>query len=542
MNNNVLLEVKNLSIHFPSPKGTVRAVDDVSWTVSRGETLAILGESGSGKSVSASAVLDLIDVPPAKIAGGEILYGGRDLLQIPRRERLKINGRRISMIFQDPLAALNPVYPVGWQIAETMRVHGVDKVKAHTRVIELMERVGIPEPERRIRDYPHQFSGGQRQRIMIASAIALRPDLLIADEPTSALDVTVQAQVLALLKELQKETGMGMVLITHDLTVVEHVADRVVVMNAGKVVETGAAHEVMTSPKHDYTKKLIAAMPGKGQYSEVNAGLSNNAVPILEAQHVSKIFGLRRGATPKAGMVRALDNVSFSINQGETLGIVGESGSGKSTLARILLGLDVPSEGKILFDGKELHSQSEAQLRLVRRRMQFIFQDPTASLNPRMTVFQIISEPWAIHKGVLPRAQWRARTVDLLEQVGLQANHIDRYPHQFSGGQRQRIAIARALTLNPELIICDEAVSALDVSVQAQVIDLLKSLRERLGLTYVFIAHDLLLVRDFATSVAVTHRGKIVEHGTTEELYSNPQHAYTRELMSASGIELPVAL
>jgi peptide/nickel transport system ATP-binding protein len=538
-----LLQVKSLTIDFPSRAGTVHAVRDVSWSVSSGETLAILGESGSGKSVSASAVMDLIDTPPAMITQGEILYRGRDLLKASRAERQTINGKSISMIFQDPLAALNPVYPIGWQIAETLRVHGVEKAAANARVIDLLTKVGIDDPKRRAKQYPHQFSGGQRQRIMIASAIALEPDLLIADEPTSALDVTVQAQVLNLLKTLQADSGMGLVLITHDLSVVERVADRVVVMQNGQVVETGTAQTIMNSPSHPYTRRLLEAMPGKHGFDNEEATQSSIPRPLLVVNHVSRIYGNLPGRTSDAGpkAIRAVDNASFTLNKGETLGIVGESGSGKSTLARMLLGLDKPTTGSISFDGQDLNAISPRETFMIRRRMQFVFQDPTASLNPRMTIGQIVSEPWAIHSDVLPKNQWRNQTIELLERVGLKADHIDRHPHQFSGGQRQRIAIARALALQPDVIVCDEAVSALDVSIQAQVIDLLKSLRRDFGLSYIFIAHDLALVRDFATAVIVMYRGKIVEHGPTSQVYNTPQHDYTKRLLAAGEAKRPQA-
>lgn len=541
MSEQALLEIRNLSIDFPSRAGTVHAVNDVSWSINPGETLAILGESGSGKSVSASAVLDLVDTPPAVIANGEILYRGRDLLKASKEERRAINGKKISMIFQDPLAALNPVYPIGWQIAETLRVHGVDKATAHARVIDLLATVGIDDPELRARQYPHQFSGGQRQRIMIASAIALEPDLLIADEPTSALDVTVQAQVLTLLKKLQAESGMGMVLITHDLGVVEKVADRVVVMQDGRIVEAGTAEAIMNSPQHPYTRRLLDAMPGRHGFAASAAATEGRT--LLEVDKVSRIYGILPGKAADAGpkAIRAVDDASFVLRSGETLGIVGESGSGKSTLARMLLGLDKPTLGTIRFDGKDMNGMSTAETFKVRRRMQFVFQDPTASLNPRMTIGQIVSEPWAIHVDVLPKKEWRGRVIELLERVGLKADHIDRHPHQFSGGQRQRIAIARALALQPEIIVCDEAVSALDVSIQAQVIDLLKTLRNELGLSYIFIAHDLALVRDFATEVVVMYRGRIVEQGRTEDVYDNPQHDYTKRLLSASMAHLPNA-
>jgi peptide/nickel transport system ATP-binding protein len=529
-----LLSVRNLSIQFPSRRGIVRAVEDVSWDVAAGETLAILGESGSGKSVSASAVMNLIAAPPALIAQGEILFDGQDLLKADAEQRRKVNGKHIAMIFQDPLAALNPVYPIGWQIAETMRVHGTPADKARSRVIELLDRVGIADPERRMRDYPHQFSGGQRQRIMIASAIALKPRLLIADEPTSALDVTVEARVLALLKEIQKQDGMAMVIITHDLSVVERVADRVIVMQAGRVVESGLTSRVLSEPRHDYTRRLIDSLPGRHGFS-APPELRSDAV-MLEAKDISKVYGAvsRPFLGPVAPAVKAVDGVSFVMKKGETLGIVGESGSGKSTLARMILGLDAPTSGKITFEGKSIAGLSLAEEKAFRRRVQFVFQDPTASLNPRMRVHDIISEPWAIHGDVLPRSKWREQVVELLEQVGLQPEHATRYPHQFSGGQRQRIAIARALALKPELIVCDEAVSALDVSIRAQIITLLKDLRDRYGLSYIFVAHDLALVRDFATTVLVMHRGQVVEAGRVVDVYEYPRHDYTRTLLAAS--------
>ncbi len=377
---------------------------------------------------------------------------------------------------------------------------------------------------------------------MIASAIALEPDLLIADEPTSALDVTVQAQVLKLLKELQAESGMGLVLITHDLGVVEKVADRVVVMQNGRIVEAGTATAIMTKPQHPYTRKLIDAMPGRHGF-ETPPSVAASAQLLLEVRNVSRVYGVLPGKVSEIGpnAVKAVDDASFVLNKGETLGIVGESGSGKSTLARMLLGLDKPTLGTIRFDGHDLNAMSAAQTFRVRRRMQFVFQDPTASLNPRMTVGQIVSEPWAIHADVLEKRLWRDRAIDLLERVGLKADQIDRHPHQFSGGQRQRIAIARALALQPDVIVCDEAVSALDVSVQAQVIDLLKTLRRDFGLSYIFIAHDLALIRDFATSTIVMYRGQIVEHGSTEALFRSPKHEYTQRLLKASDMRLEEA-
>ncbi|MCD7110852.1 ABC transporter ATP-binding protein [Rhizobium sp. DKSPLA3] len=514
-----LLEVRNLSVEFHTAVGVVKAVRDISYHLDRGETLAILGESGSGKSVSSSAIMNLIDMPPGRISGGQILLDGVDLLTMPAQARREVNGRRIAMIFQDPLSHLNPVYTVGWQIREALTAHGTDGAKAQAEALRLMGRVGIPDPERSLDKYPHEFSGGQRQRVMIAMALALRPDLLIADEPTTALDVTVQAEVLALLEELQRETGMAILIITHDLGVVAEVADRVVVMEKGQLVESGTVRDVYRNPQHPYTRKLIAAAPGKG---EMHA-------PLLRVEPVLQV----RDARKTYGAFDALKGVSFDLMPGETLAVVGESGSGKSTLARILLRLDEPTSGSALWKGRDLFQMGAAELYKLRRDLQMVFQDPTQSLNPRMTVYQLVSEAWVIHPDILPKAKWRARVAELLVQVGLGPEHMGRYPHQFSGGQRQRIAIARALALEPQLIICDEAVSALDVSVQAQVIALLDNLRKTMGIAFIFIAHDLPVVRDFADHVMVMQNGKVVELGTVREVFETPREAYTQALLAA---------
>jgi peptide/nickel transport system ATP-binding protein len=514
-----LLEVRNLSVEFHTAVGVVKAVRNMSFHLDRGETLAILGESGSGKSVSSSAIMNLIDMPPGRISSGEILLDGVDLRTMPLSQRREINGRRIAMIFQDPLSHLNPVYTVGWQIREALTTHGTDAAKAQAEALRLLGRVGIPDPAHALNKYPHQFSGGQRQRVMIAMALALRPDLLIADEPTTALDVTVQAEVLALLKELQREIGMAVLIITHDLGVVAEIADRVVVMEKGVLVEAGIVREVYKNPQHPYTKKLIAAAPGKGVMHEPLKG----AEPVLSVRDVRKSYGA----------FAALKGVSFDLLAGETLAVVGESGSGKSTLARILLRLDEPDSGSALWKGRDLFQLSPAELYKLRRDLQMVFQDPTQSLNPRMTVYQLISEAWVIHPDILPKAKWRERVAELLIQVGLGPEHMGRYPHQFSGGQRQRIAIARALALEPQLIICDEAVSALDVSVQAQVIALLDKLRREMGIAFIFIAHDLPVVRDFADHVMVMQKGEVVELGTVREIFETPKQAYTQALLAA---------
>ncbi|PZU89995.1 MAG: ABC transporter ATP-binding protein [Shinella sp.] len=514
-----LLEVRNLSVEFHTAAGVVKAVKDISWYLDRGETLAILGESGSGKSVSASAVLDLIDMPPGRITSGEIRFDGKDLLKLSASQRRDINGRKIAMIFQDPLSHLNPVYPVGWQIVEALTTHGVDRAAAHAEALRLVTRVGIPEPENALKKYPHQFSGGQRQRLMIAMALAMKPDVIIADEPTTALDVTVQAEVLRLLDELQQETGMGVLIITHDLGVVAEIADRVVVMNAGEIVETGSTREVYKNPQHPYTRKLIGAAPGRG---EMHPPLEARE-PVLKVRDLQKYYSA----------FHALDGVSFDLMPGETLAVVGESGSGKSTLARILLRLDEPSGGQAFWKGRDLFTLSPAELFKLRRDLQMVFQDPTQSLNPRMTVYDLVSEAWVIHPEILPKKQWRSRVAELLVQVGLRPEHAVRYPHQFSGGQRQRIAIARALALEPQLIVCDEAVSALDVSVQAQVIDLLDKLRKEMGIAFIFIAHDLPVVRDFADHVMVMQKGKVVELGTVRQIFEAPKMPYTQALLAA---------
>ena len=516
-----VLEVANLSVEFHTARGRVKAVRDVSFHLDRGETLAILGESGSGKSVSASAIMDLIDCPPGEITSGRITYRRRDLLGMPRAERREVNGRKIAMIFQDPLAALNPVYSVGWQIAEGMRVHGMEAGAAHARAMELMERVGIRDVANRARAYPHEFSGGQRQRLMIAMALGWDPDVLIADEPTTALDVTVQAQILKLLQGLREETGMGLLIITHDLGVVAEMADRVLVMNGGEMVETGTTRAVFRDPQHPYTRRLLGAVPGQGSIRET---AMEDCRPLLEVRNLEKRFGT----------FQALKGVSFDLRPGETVGIVGESGSGKSTTARAILRLDDPDGGEVIYKGRDLLKMSDREIFALRREIQMVFQDPTQSLNPRMSVFQIVSEAWRIHADILPKPRWRERVGELLELVGMKAEHADRYPHQFSGGQRQRIAIARALAMEPKIIVCDEAVSALDVCIQAQVIKLLDGLRDRLGIAFLFIAHDLPVVRDFADRVIVMKDGAIVEQGDVRQIFDAPREPYTRALLAAS--------
>lgn len=535
-----LLKVNDLSVSFHSGESEFQAVREVSFEVRKGETLGIVGESGSGKSVTARSIMRLLASPPSQMKNGEILFKGVDLANKTQKEMESIRGRDIGMIFQDPMSSLNPTIKVGKQISESLIKHQkVSKREAKKQAIAMMERVGITRSEIRYNQYPHEFSGGMRQRVMIGIALACRPELLIADEPTTALDVTIQAQILHLMKDMQDQLGTSIILITHDLGVVAGMCDRVVVMKEGQIVETGTTAEIFANPKHPYTIRLLNALPRLDQkkkpkpVSLVPRDLEDDQ-PLLEVKSLKQHFNLGKGNT-----LKAVNDISFHIRQGETLGVVGESGSGKSTTGRAILRLHEPTGGDVLFKGVPLNRLSASEMKTMRRHMQIIFQDPYASLNPKMRIMDIIGEALDIHQLAGNAAQREKRVEELLEMVGLDPTHAQRYPHEFSGGQRQRIGIARALAVEPEFIVCDEPLSALDVSIQAQIVQLLEELQQRLGLTYLFIAHDLSMVKHISDRVAVMYNGKIVELAESEELYSNPQHDYTKALLSAIPVPDP---
>ncbi len=604
-----ILEIEDLHVHFETQAGTVRAVEGVTYSVSPGEIVAIVGESGSGKSVSALAIMRLLPPATSRIKNGRILFQGRDLLTLDDEAMRQIRGRDIAMIFQEPMTSLNPVLSIGLQLMEPLFIHlNMSKAQAHARAIELLTLVGITDPASRLDQFPHQLSGGMRQRVMIAIGLACNPKLLIADEPTTALDVTIQAQILELMKDLSRRLGIAVIVITHNLGIVARYADRVNVMYAARIVESGPAEAVFGAPTHPYARGLLGAVPRLDRprtmklqtidgappnllnppegcrfrprcrfaieacttvpprvsvapdhmvachrHSEIAAldpepasqvtasktQASAAAAPLVDIRGVSKHFRIGGGLLRRNKVVRAVNDVTLSVRAGETLGIVGESGCGKSTLGRVILRLDEPTAGEIVFEGIDLaHLGREAMID-VRKKMQVIFQDPYSSLNPRMTVGQIIAEPMRVH-GITPKADCPARVAELLTLVGLFPYMALRYPHELSGGQRQRVGIARALAVNPQVIVCDEAVSALDVSIQGQVINLLESLQDKLGLTYIFIAHDLAVVRHISTRVAVMYLGRIVELATADELFANPMHPYTRALLEAAPVPDPV--
>ncbi len=523
-----LLDVRNLTIDLPRGADRPFAVEDLTFTLERGEILCVVGESGSGKSMTAHAVMGLL--PKAvKVSSGGIRHQGIDVLSLPERDQRALRGGRIAMIFQEPMTALNPLMRVGDQIDEVLRYHTtLDRAARRARVVELLASVGLPEPDQLRRSYPFRLSGGQRQRVMIAMALAVEPDVLIADEPTTALDVTTQKQILELIRDIQVKRRMGVMFITHDFGVVAEIAHRVAVMQKGRLVEIGPAAEVLNRPQHPYTRQLIAAVPHLIEHREA---FGDERKPVLTAEKVCKTFHIGGGFFAPSRKVVAGNQLSLTIRQGETVGLVGESGSGKSTLGRSIVGLIKPDSGRIMFEGVDLLSLSRTAFRPYRRHVQMVFQDPYASLNPRHTVGDIITQGPVAFGEDRGRALEKAK--ELLTLVGLDASAAERFPHEFSGGQRQRISIARALALEPKLLIADEPVSALDVSVQAQVLDLLEDLRHRLNLSMLFITHDLRIAAQICDTIAVMQKGSIVEIGPARDVFGNPQHAYTRQLLDA---------
>ncbi|GAA0573402.1 ABC transporter ATP-binding protein [Caenispirillum bisanense] len=534
----ILLDVRDLTVALPQGADRPNAVEGISLTIRKNEILCVVGESGSGKSMTAHAVMGLLPKPHVRVTGGQALYRGRDILTMSEREQRALRGGRIAMIFQEPMTALNPLMTVGDQIEESLKAHSdMDAAARRARVVQLLADVGLPDPEHLRRSYPFRLSGGQRQRVMIAMALALEPDILIADEPTTALDVTTQKQILDLIRKLQAEKEMGVMFITHDFGVVAEIATSVAVMQHGRCVEIGPAAQMLNAPQHPYTRHLIAAVP---HYIEHRDDFLKSGEALLQAEKVRKVFRLGGGFLRKGREIIAGDDITLTIHPGETVGVVGESGSGKSTLGRCIVGLHKADGGRILYGGQDLVSLSRKQFRPVRKDIQMIFQDPYASLNPRHKVGEIIAQGPVAFGTSHAKAMERAR--ELLRLVGLPANAVDRYPHEFSGGQRQRISIARALALEPKLIIADEPVSALDVSVQTQVLELLDDIRHRLGLAMLFITHDLRVAAQVCDTIAVMQKGRVVEMNTAREVFQNPQHPYTRTLLDAipgKGWEIP---
>ncbi|MEE2672140.1 MAG: ABC transporter ATP-binding protein [Bdellovibrionota bacterium] len=567
-----LLQIKNLNVDFNTPEGIVRAVNNVSFDVPLGKTVGLVGESGSGKSVTSLAVMQLIPNPPGIISSGEIIFQGQDLLKLQEDEMRKIRGNDIAMIFQEPMTSLNPVFKVGDQISESLMLHkGMSPKEAWEKSVELLDQVGIPNPKASAQKYPHEMSGGQKQRVMIAMAIACEPKLLICDEPTTALDVTIQRQVIDLMFELQDKYKMGMLFITHDLGVIADIADDVVVMYRSNIVEQNTAKNIFMAPQHPYTKGLIACRPALDKNPErlltvsdfMDEAGNEIAVDQTKTKKVDKVFKVDEEKNPvllevndlhvhfpiKGGIFgrtvdhfKAVNGVSFKLRKGMTLGLVGESGCGKTTLGRSLLRLIEPTKGQVIYDGVEITKLDKKQMRDMRSKMQIIFQDPYSSLNPRMTVSEILMEPMVLHNIGATKEEREKKARWLMEKVGLKAEQLSRYPHEFSGGQRQRICIARALAVSPDFIICDESVSALDVSVQAQVLNLLLDLQEEFGLTYIFISHDLSVVNFISDEVAVMNSGQFVEMDKANEVYLRPKMDYTKKLLEAIPKGMPKEL
>jgi microcin C transport system ATP-binding protein len=529
-NNGPLLSVRDLSVVFRHHDGETRAVDGVSFDVNPGETVALVGESGSGKSVTALSVLKLLPYPAASHPSGSIRFKGQELLQLPEHKIRRVRGNDITIVFQEPMTSLNPLHMIGRQIAEILELHGgLTGPAARDRVVELLTAVGIPDAQSRLASYPHQLSGGQRQRVMIAMALANEPDLLIADEPTTALDVTVQAQILKLIKDLQARLGMAILFITHDLGIVRKIAQRVCVMKAGQIVEQGDAAGVFARPQHPYTRALVDALPKPDP-----APLAPQAPVVVKTDNLKVWFPVRRGFLRRiVGHIRAVDGVSIAVRKGETLGVVGESGSGKTTLGLAILRL-IASEGPVVFMGHSLQGLTFKEMRRFRHDMQIVFQDPYGSLSPRMSVADIVEEGLWVHHPEVPAAEREQRVIRALVEVGLEPDTRFRYPHEFSGGQRQRISLARALVLEPSFIVLDEPTSALDMIIQAQMVDLLRGLQKNHELTYLFISHDLRVVAALASRVVVMRQGKVVEEGPAAELFRNPQSEYTRALFAAA--------
>ena len=525
-----LVQVRNLSVDFRAGRAESHAVKNVSFMIGKGETVALVGESGSGKTVSALSILRLLPYPAASHPSGEIYFAGKNLLTATNAEMRDIRGARISIIFQEPMTSLNPLHTIERQVGEILRLHrGLDAAAARTRTLELLTKVGVRDPEKRLTAYPHQLSGGQRQRVMIAMALANEPDLLIADEPTTALDVTIQAQILELLEDLQRESHMAMLLITHDLGIVRKMADRVYVMKSGEVVETGRAADVFQAPQHPYTRHLLSAEP-KGK-----PPIADDSQPVvIETSDLKIWFPIRRGLLRRTvDHIKAVDGISLSLRGGQTIGVVGESGSGKTTLGLAIMRL-ISSRGPIVYMGRRIDGLSSRDMRPLRRDMQIVFQDPYGSLSPRLSVTQIIEEGLLILTPELTSEQRRERVGKALAEVGLGPAAQDRYPHEFSGGQRQRIAIARAMVLEPHFVMLDEPTSALDMSVQAQIVDLLRDLQQRHHLAYLFISHDLKVVRALSNYVIVLQHGKVVEEGPCEQIFSAPRTDYTKALLAAA--------